>query len=357
MITADDLERIKYLPVFRSRQAELKGFKEASEATRTALLPVVALGKLGQLDDVPRVLEKVREVVPRAFVDLHSNSYQTCSNHAEFGSPDKNYAAWRGLFPKNGNHIPVALMRPGGTARNFIRQVIAIENDYGVVVIRSRNGSHDLSSLQSALSAVDDVNNVLFVLDFGYIRGAVAPRETEARLLISALRNVDAEARIAVIASSFPRSVSAYGEESGTLDIEERDLHAQIGGDAVAIYGDHSSIYPEPFEPSKSRFVPRIDYCLDDSWIFRRYRDVVGTPGYQKCAQEIIASPDWDPAFAASSWGARMVAETSNGVPQGFAAPSNWIAARVNMHIERQLELAQSAGEADEDAEEGDDIL
>lgn len=346
MINSETLDAIAYLPVLRTRQAELRGFRELAAATKASLIPMLALGKLGQLDDAQRVLEKVREITARCFVDLHPTTNQACANFEHLVDPAGSYAAWRGLFQAGQDVVPVALLRQGGTERPFVRQVLAIEKDHGVVVIRSRRGAHDLSAMQAALSAVDDVNNILIVLDFGYVRGAVDLREVEARHLISALRTVDSAARIAVAGSSYPKAVSAYGDESGTLDIEERDLHAQIGGDDVAIYADHSSIYPEPFEPTISRFVPRIDYSLEDSWLYRRHRAESG--GYPLCAQELMASPDWDADFAQSCWGAAKIVETAGGIPPGFGSPQNWIAARVNMHIERQHALSRSPVEDEE---------
>jgi hypothetical protein len=206
--------------------------------------------------------------------------------------------------------------------------------------------------LQAALSAVDDVNNLLLVLDFGYVRPSLSAKEQEALRVISALRTIDETARVVVMSSSYPRAVSAFGDQRGTLEIIERDLHARIGGDDVAIYGDHAAIYPEPFEPSISRFVPRIDYCLEEAWLYERRRTDDG--GYVSCARSIVASPDWEEGFANAAWGANMIRQTARTgtVPAGFGSPSNWIAARVNMHIERQNEVASRPAEEDFDDED-----
>jgi hypothetical protein len=109
--------------------------------------------------------------------------------------------------------------------------------------------------------------------------------------------------------------------------------------------------YPEPFEPSISRYVPRVDYCLDDAWLYERRRNDDG--GYVECARRLVGLPDWENAFADVAWGAQIIRDTarSDNVPAGFGSPANWIAARVNMHIERQASLpAEGAGlEEDED--------
>jgi len=347
------LEAIRYLPTIRSRQAELRGYSELRPSTKGIIHPIVSVGKLGRVDGVAQVLDTVTERIGPCFIDLNPHSGQTCADFETYADPSDNYGSWRELFAGRQGITPIALLRDGATERPFIRQVLLIEQAFGVVVVRTRRPAQDLPALQAALSAVDDVNNVLIVLDMGYIRGALEPKVAEARRVITALRLVDPTTRIAVISSSFPRAVSAYGDQSGSLEITERDLHIQMGGDEVAIYGDHASIYPEPFEPSAARWVPRIDYSLEDSWRFERRREDGG--GFRACAQALMASPDWDEAWANDVWGAGKIRETANAhqTPPGFGSPANWIAARVNMHIERQsLAFSGLDGEEDIDPEE-----
>lgn len=354
-MTPADLDAMRYLPSIRSRQAELKGYRQLQRATKSSLRPLVSLGKLGKMEDPQKILQTIMESIEgECFIDLNVNPGQMCQGFDILCDPSGNYAAWRDLIKGGGSTTPVALLRDNSTERPFIRQVLQIERDHGVVAIRSRKPAQELATLQAALSAVDDVNNMLIILDFGYVRGSLEPKEQEALRVISALRTIDESARIAVMASSFPKAVSAFGENGGSLDIVERDLHARIGGDVVALYGDHAAIYPEPFEPSISRFVPRIDYCLEEAWLYQRRRTDGG--GYVECARSIMSSADWDEQFAEVAWGAQMIRATalSGMIPAGFGAPSNWIAARVNMHIERQLEVSvRGAGiSLDDDDEE-----
>lgn len=352
-MTPDDLDGIRYLPAIRSRQAELRGYRELRPATKASLIPVVSLGKLGRIDQSDRIMQTIADTVSgRFFLDLHSVPGQTCAEYDILCNPEDAYGNWRALADQQPNAVPIAMLREGAPERPFIQQVRRIERDHGIVVVRSRRPAQELATIEAALSAVDDVNNVLVVLDFGYIRGALEARENEALRIITALRTVDPAARIITMASSFPKAVSAYGDTRGSLEIIERDFHWHIGGDAVAGYGDHASIYPVPFEPQISRFVPRIDYCLDYRWHYERRRDDDG--GYVACANATLALPDWDPEFARRSWGASMISDTALGarVPAGFNAPSNWIAARINMHIERQAALSvRPPAEEDDEGE------
>lgn len=344
------LDAIVYLPCIRSRQAELRGYSELRTATKEILHPIVALGKLGKVDAAEKVLETIVSKVGPCFLDLNVTPGQACASWGDLCDATDNYANWRALAATAAGVTPIALLRDGTTERPFVRQVLLIEQAFGAVVVRSRKPAHDLASLQAAISVVDDVNNVLIVLDFGYIRGSAEPKLTEARRVITALRTIDPVVRVAVVGSSYPRSISVYGDRNGSLEIMERDFHAQLGGDDVALYGDHASIYPEPFEPSISRWVPRIDFCRDDTWKWERWREDEG--GYVRCAQNIVNSADWDPVFAQEAWGAAKILEASRGqVPAGFGSPANWIAARVNMHVERQSARG-AAGLPDDDFED-----
>ena len=349
-MTPDDLDLIRYLPAIRSRQAELKGYRELRQDTKRSLTPLVSLGKLGKIGEADRVLGTVAQTVGgNFFLDLNPVQGQTCSGFDDLCNPADAYARWRHLAASCPGAVPVAILRDATPERPFIQQVRRIEATHGVVVVRSRRPGQELPSLQAAMSAIDDVNNLLVVLDFSYVRGALEPKENEALRVITALRTIDPAVRIVTLSSSFPKAVSAFGESRGSLDIIERDFHAHIGGEEVAIYGDHASIYPVPFEPSISRWVPRIDYCLDYRWHFERRRDDDG--GYVACARATVALPDWDQEFADRCWGAGMIAQTerTGTVPTGFGAPGNWIAARVNMHIERQTALSAAGTGVDDD--------
>lgn len=347
-ITTEDLDRLVYLPVLRSRQAELRGYERLRPATKAGIIPVISLGNLGKIRESSRVLEAVNERVGRAFVDLNLYSSQACDDVERLINPDNHYEAWRECIRNAGENIlPVPILIENAPLRDFVRQVSLIEQDFGVVVLRSRNPIRDHRKLETAISAVDDPDNVFVVLDFGYIRGSQEAHEVEAVRLINSLRTMAPSLRIAIQSSSYPRSIAAHGQEAGALDVLEREFHERLGGDEVAIYGDHGSIHSEPFEPAMARFVPRIDYPTGFEWIFRRHRADQG--GYSQCAREITELPEWDPEAVREMWGAQCIqdAAVSPEVPAGFGSPAPWIGVRVNLHLERQWEISSRTDEDD----------
>jgi hypothetical protein len=349
-MNAEDLDTLSYIPALRSRQAELRGYRELRAEIKDAVIPIISIGKLGRTSESADVAAKVSECIDRPFfADLNTFAEQQCSDWQALASSDGNFQTWREYVATMENAVPIALIRDGAPERAFIRQVLAIEANHNVVAIRSRRPAAEFPLLQTAISAVEDVNNLLVILDLGYIRASIDAKEVEASRIINGLRNVDASVRIAVISSSFPRSISAFGEEAGQLEILERDLHARLGGSDVSIYGDHAAIYPEPFEASAARWVPRIDYATGEAWIFRRHRADDG--GFPRCARELIAIPDWDVEFSQQNWGAASIRQQSTAEEPlpGFGSPSAWISVRVNMHIERQASVGGSSADDFED--------
>ncbi|KQR32108.1 hypothetical protein ASD74_15045 [Rhizobium sp. Root564] len=344
-----NFDQYRYYPSLRTRLWEMRGYRELRDEDKDALLPIFVLSSHGQTKAISDVHAKIDEALSgrKCIIDLEQSPFYACEECEELVDPSKGFEAWRNFVRDQENAIPTALLPPGGPLRDIVRQVMLLEQTSGEVVVRSRSPETDLPILSAIMSAVDSVNNLLIVLDFGYVRTRVKARAVEAANVINALRDVDDAARIVVMASSFPKSVAAYDDGATRLEIEERGMHAALGGDAVAIYGDFGSIHPEPIQPMQARFVPRVDYPLADAWLFRRLRADQG--GYQRCAEQITQLVDWDPALVPRVWGAEQIDLAAKGDLTKRSAPGPWIAARVNLHLWQQLHYRDGMTVDDDD--------
>lgn len=349
---AIDFDSYRYFPSLRSRQWEMRGYSELSPVDKDRIAPMVVLANHGRLKTIAEVSSRVESYTGGRshIIDLELSPIYACDECSQLSDPTGGFAAWRTFVDGRPNLVPTALFPPNAPSRDIVRQVILFEQSKGQVVLRSRSPSADLNTLLAILSAVESVNNLLVVLDFGYLRSRLKACVAEAASVINSLRAVDDTVRIVALGSSYPKSVAAYSDEGVALEIEERTLHSALGGDAVSIYGDYGSIHPEPFEPMQSRFVPRIDLALPDTWIFRRVRSDQG--GYAQCAKLITKLTDWDPKFADSNWGASKIAAAANDDLTQMNAPAPWIAARVNMHLWQQINYAVAPA-----SDEDDDIF
>lgn len=321
----------------------MRGYGELPDADKERLLPIIVLSKWNRIQTLKGVVERLTEQMDdRSFIADHTRDRaHFCEESEALLDPTDDFAAWRRFVAQIPNAVPVAQITETATRRQVAREALLLERQAGQLVLRIRNPLRELPKAIAALDAVEDVDNVLTVIDVGYIRGNEAAKLREMIEAINSVRDASASARIVCMATSFPRSVAVYGEESGVLEILERELHAGIGGDAVSIYGDHSSIHSEPYETMARGWIPRIDYPLPDAWIYRRYRP--NQRGFTRCAQEIIGSPDWDENLRI--WGSDRIIAASNGNLEGMGSPASWIAVRVNIHLHQQL----GAGPPDEE--------
>lgn len=344
-----NFDQYRYYPSLRTRLWEMRGYRELRDEDKDALLPIFVLSSHGQTKGISEVQSKVDEALNgrTCIIDLEQSPFYSCDDCEALSDPAKGFEAWRNFFKNRQNLVPTALLPSGGPLREIVRQVMMFEQSAGQVVVRSRSPEADLPALSAIISAVDSVNNLLIVLDFGYVKTRSKAKAFEAANVINALRSVDDAARIVVMASSFPKSVAAYDDGAGRLEIEERGMHAALGGDAVAIYGDFGSIHPEPMQPMLARFVPRVDYPIADAWLFRRLRNDQG--GYQRCAELITQLVDWDPALVSRVWGAEQIDLAARGDLTKRSAPGPWIAARVNLHLWQQLHYRDGGIVEDDD--------
>jgi hypothetical protein len=333
-----NFDQYKYYPSLRTRLWELRGYRELGAEDKTKLLPIMVLTRHHQQTLVSPVGDIIQGALEeRPFIlDLEMSPLLACEDHAALCNPTNSFAAWRSFAERFEHAIPTALLPAGAPPRDVVQQVRKLEEAVGKVAVRSRAPAGEMGLLSSILNAVDSVDNLLIVLDFGYVRSRVPAVVVEAAEAINSLRAIDPTVRIVVMGSSYPKSAAAYDDAGAVLEIQERTLHGAIGGDTVAIYGDHAAVYPEPFEPMQSRFVPRVDYALPDSWIFRRVRADMG--GFTECARQIVALADWDPELVVrGAWGAAKIEAVSRGDTTSMGSPGPWISVRVNLHLWQQL--------------------
>ncbi len=343
-----DFDQYSYYPSLRSRMWEMRGYGELCEDSKERLLPIVSLASHHRTKAIEDVANKVREYLgDRAHIlDLEQSSIYACDECRSLMNPSNGFSAWREFLVRQPNAIPSALLSSDAPIRDVVQQVRRLERDQRQVVVRSRAPTNDLAALQAILSAVDDVNNLMIVLDFGYVRSRASALSIEAANVINALRTTDDATRVVVMGSSYPKSAATYDDAAAAIPIQERAMHSALGGDEVAIYGDHGSIHPEPMEPMMARFVPRIDYPLPDAWVFRRVRSDQG--GYERCAQLIVGLTDWQPELVDQVWGAAKINAAAHGDLTSMGTPGPWIAVRVNLHLWQQIHYRDDAGEGDD---------
>ena len=349
---AIEFDKQTYFPALRTRPAEMEGYAQLKNVVKDQLIPLITLGAWPRVEGFTQSLQQALVALEgRPFMlDLTQESAYQRPELLEIGSALNDFAAWRGLIASTPNAIPVVQMPLNVKLSQIIKQARALEG-IGTerVAFRITDFAGDTPRVVAALSSLDRPEGALVIVDAGYIRDSMPASLSACVSAINEVREEIPEAIITVISTSFPATVTSHltQESSGTrgsLAILERELHFAIGSDA-AIYGDHGSIHSKVYLTTGGRFMPRIDYPLSDAWEFER-RPGKDSSGYIDAAQELIRR---FPNIAdEDTWGALKIRNAAAGDIDKMRTPARWIAARVNMHISRQLELSGELGVIDE---------
>ncbi|WP_153115892.1 beta family protein [Rhodocyclus tenuis] len=347
-------EDYKYYPALRTRPAEMYGYRQLSDESKRNMLPIITLGAWRNQEGISESISQLQKAVgERPFIlDLTAESSHQNAALRKVLDSEENFKAWQSYVTDIPNAVPVIQITPSAKNQQIIRQTRQLENSgLGKVAFRITDFLSETDKVTTALSAMDSPENALVIIDVGYIRETMAASIAACVTAINQVREDVEDAIIAVISTSFPASVTSHldansGGKRGIIGILERVLHQEIGGSEVAIYGDHSSIHAKVYANAGGRYTPRIDYPLYDAWAFER-RPETNSTGYIDAATTLIES--YPEILEDGSWGAEMIRKAAEGLIDGMKTPSSWIAARVNMHISRQLALSLESPDGDEE--------
>jgi hypothetical protein len=350
-------ENYQYFPTLRTRQSEMRGLKKLDAYRKSKIIPMLTLGRWPRATDFDKAAEKALDVMSGHpyFLDLTADTSHLGDQQKILRDSSSAFKAWREFLIKYDKAIPVVQINADAKVRDIFKQAQFFENTTGKLAFRIKDFTSDTPLVINAISAMDDASNAIVFVDCQYIRDSFVAYVTAAVATINQLRNEFPELMIVVMSTSFPSSVMSFVDSTqtkGEIDILERQLHARIGGNPVAVYGDHASIHSVVYDDVRiMRWSARIDYPQNFQWAFQRRSGDQTQAGFISAAKEIVRV---DPDIGTRNiWGEQMIRDAAAGTPYG-AAPSSWIAVRVNIHLSRQIDLStliQNQDDEDEDEE------
>lgn len=336
-----------YVPVIRTRDAELKGFREIDPKRLDRLIPVIELTRSRRSKSNPTAavsfsVEKVREILAdRYFIaDLTSLDSQTTPEIEEMLDESGGFANWVAYVQKVlGSHaIPVAHLTDPFDSEIFDTQLKALGSTQEAVAIRIPTSFLEIEELmETAQRAMGDLGRVAVLVDAGFVPPSTTAGARGAVLNICKEVASYNPAVIVPTSSSFPSSVVApgYGEDRvGEFPLCEVDISAAVERALPfmrVLHGDYSCIHPLDFEGTVTAWVPRVDVPLESSLFYYRYRRPVG--GYVAAAQAALRDHRY---VSLDCWGDENIKMAAAGEPLG-KSPAHWIGARLNFHISRQV--------------------
>lgn len=270
-------------------------------------------------------------------------------------NPNGGYANWCEFLEENKQFIPALQVR---NPQKISEQAMRLKKlKRGVAV-------HIAPQMLGAISGFIDLikpgaengDEFCFVVDFGRQGENFLLSQLKTVAIVNALKGAFPGAYIAISASSFPEGFS---------DIEDQDIFerqhfdgvvAQLKHTGDVIYSDRGSARAEKQMGGGGTPAPRIDYAGATRWNFFRSVPVekkARPAAYVAQAKKAIAHPCWDKKLQV--WGHQMIEKTASNSPNCITSPKLSTAARINIHLHRQLYYGDAAGLYDTDEEWSDD--
>jgi hypothetical protein len=338
----------RYIPVIRTREAELKGIGNVTSQRMDLLLPVVEFtrsrrSKSNPTGAISKSVDKIAEIMgDRPYIaDLTSMSGQTSGEVSSLLDPSDGFKNWTDFVANSlpRNTIPSIHLTEPFEFSEFVLQLRRLWQTNGGIAIRVPVHYPHLQELAASILPASSGGPVVVLADAAYVRpGQVDAAVQNCSAVINAFAGKFHMA--AAVSSSFPSSVTlpeygggdAYGKFSlAEVEISER-LKKVSGANVPLVHGDYALVHPLDFEGTVTNWVPRVDVPLDRSVYYHRVRRPQG--GYVQAASNALVDNDYVPL---DCWGEQNILEAAAGNPLG-RSPSHWIAVRVNFQISRQAE-------------------
>lgn len=348
-----DLARFHYIPIIRTRDAEMRGFEHLHKSIFDKILPVVEFTKSRRSKNNPdatisRCIERFQEAFPeRPYIaDLTSLSSLQNAEIERLLDPEDGFNNWCQFVASSLSKqtIPVVhltspldedelRLQAGRLAATFEHLALRVTPDY-----------------EGAVQAIDivtdyvDPDKFILIVDSGFIRSREVSQVKDKTIAL--VDSVPYEVGLCASTSSgFPLSVTlpGYGrDDTGEFALPEIELFAALtksGNAQKFTHSDYALIHPNDYEGVVTNWVPRVDVPLDRSLYYYRYRQPAG--GYHHAARDALSDSRYAPL---SCWADEAIKAAAGGDLSGRKAPAFWISVRLNYHITRQaLRLSHGA--------------
>lgn len=353
-----------YIPIIKTTDAEINGYKNLYDDHKMAVLPLFELTK-GRTHKVNYPEGRIEKTLEKALtaqdkgqliLDLTGHSDLVNSEINSLFTTSGGYSNWVRFIKNTGQNkriipaIQVDLdeldMDPDLGAINLRSQIRSLKSMCPRLALRisCEAAVFDILNIYLHISAeLETLDDVLLIVDCEYIKPDTSKLMAKnVAELVNPLIEQYSLKNVAVSSSSFPRSVvlPGYGgERSGRFSLEEVKLHAELNkirSDVKWIYSDYGLIHPKRYDTRGGTWIPRIDVPLRDEIFYARVRREAG--GYEMAAKEVVSDSNFPKL---DCWGLNQIKLAASSNPPG-RNPSFWISVRSNIHLYMQALRTQT---------------
>ncbi|HAS6274678.1 TPA: beta family protein [Vibrio vulnificus] len=348
------MSEYKYYPLIKTRDAELRCFRQLKEDDFLHILPIYELTKSRSVKstapdgDIHKRMSQISEIqgVNPFILDLCTSPKYENPQIRQLLQPYDGFSEWRAFlnfYKKDLNIIPMIHIYEDEESSfdDVVNFVTEMKNGYEKLAVRlPYNLEADEYSyyLEPIVSHIGN-SKLIVLLDADYIRNeskndieAVIEQFSCSVASVLTLPSIDA---CVMLCTTFPASVAKEGksDSDGEFRIYEEQIYQGVKERVPVKYGDYASINTEQIEIKGGTFVPRIDIALKDSFIYKRYRRDDGS--YPRCAKEMIRDEKY---IDLGIWSNEEITLASKNLPSGIS-PSFWISVRMFYYMRTRVNL------------------
>lgn len=367
---------IAYYPDLLCTPGEHMGYRRLSDDDKDALVPILSLSRRPSAADLADSIRMIRETAgdrpflldldprpapppyvardpadpeaDRRRVEAETRTQESYNRELRrLLAAEDGFVAWRTFCEDFPEAVPFLQYEdPAADGLDVLRQAALLARGGNSIAIRIRQDT-DLAIVglvAQIVSILDHPGQLLIVIDCGQGRLRISERAEFARSIIQGILS-----EISIVQRSEVRAVCMSNSfnaptHSGLRDRPANNLDWRLWREASEVYpfafGDYAAT---PRLGAHSSFQPRdwratIVYPLDESWLAYRAPNTNDEQGWIDGAEAIIASPEFPPA--PNTWGVDSIQQAARGDLDGLNSARFWYAAKVNIHIHRQISHA-----------------
>lgn len=375
-----------YYPSLQSTDAEHQGYRELSNADKDQLVPIFELSQRPKEKSLAASIDVVRASAgKRAFIlDLCRQSLpaptlpknpkdpeaaqarykEACDIQAKYNAslaailnPTGGFESWRAVVGKFPNAVPSIQYREvGANKKQILRQAALLSRGGNSIAIRvsAKDDPEIVSFIPQIMAVLDSPDQLLIVVDTDYGRINIANR---AGFAAGVLATVSAETdleethllRAVCLSSSFPPLTH---DELKSIDNLDWNLWAEARASFPFMFGDYGATQRYvstgfvPFDWRASAVLP-----LDTQWLAYRDPNLRDEDGWIEGAKQLKVSEPYKPP--PNTWGIQIIEQAAGGDLNGINNAGTWHAAKVNIHLHRQIRHARKTIQQYEEDEGG----
>lgn len=342
-------DEIRYAPIVEVRPAEMLALETLPDKDKQLIAPIMKLRPWAASNELEKSIGRIKAAfgerscfLALAELDFDEVTRPVHRDLRRLADPRNGFAEWCEYFedPARGQFIPCAQITHPDEFIPQVQQLAKFGRGLGVIVESDALPYAEVIAERLARARV--TRDVLFVLDYGKQNSGMINSASSIKHKLISISKIIPYATLSVSGSSFP---------DGFVGIESQQIFERLAFNSIKaelpfplIYSDRGSARAERQLGGGGAPAPRVDYADENWWYFYRSSDDAKTRlrQYQEMAVKVMSSPQWDPSLRI--WGTQMIERTALGDENAITSPPRATAARINIHLHRQLHYGNPDG-------------